>query len=103
MIGLIDGFEWDSGNQDKCQKHGVTLAEIEAVFQGEVHVFPDIAHSQAEERHLAIGRTASGRHVFLAFTIRRQGDQRLIRPISARYMHAKEVQHYESQVARSQH
>lgn len=29
------------------------------------------------------------------FTVRVKGSIRLIRPISARYMHAKEVKHYE--------
>jgi uncharacterized DUF497 family protein len=81
----------------------VTLAEIESVFQRAVLVFPDAAHSHVETRYLAIGKTTEGRHLFLAFTIREQGGRRLIRPISARYMHAKEVQHYESQVARPQH
>jgi len=100
MIGPIDGFEWDDGNRAKCRKHGVPLDDVEAVFQGAVHLFPDPAHSQAETRYLAIGRTASGRPVFLAFTIRQQGTRRLIRPISARFMHAKEVQHYEAQIAK---
>ena len=56
---------------------------------------PDAAHSGAETRFLAIGRASSGRHVFLAFTWRERDGAQLIRPISARYMHAKEVQHYE--------
>ncbi len=51
--------------------------------------------------HPAIGQTAAGRHLFLAFTIRQQDMRRLIRPISARYMHAKEVEHYEQQIAKS--
>ena len=103
MLGLIDGFEWDEGNSAKCEKHGVSLNEIEAVFQGRVHLFPDLEHSQHETRYLAIGRTAAGRHLFLAFTIRQQDTTRLIRPISARYMHAKEVEHYEKQIAQSDH
>lgn len=37
-------------------------------------------------------RSGEAEHVILAFTIRDQGDKRLIRPISARHMHAKEVQ-----------
>ena len=27
-----DGFDWDAGNRDKCQKHGVARAEIEALL-----------------------------------------------------------------------
>ena len=55
----------------------------------------DIVHSTAETRFLAIGRVSSGRHVFLAFTLRERNCAQFIRPISACYMHAKEVQHYE--------
>lgn len=98
---MIDDFEWDEGNSAKCQKHGVSLDEIETVFQGKVHLFPDLKHSQHERRYLAIGQTAAGRHLFLAFTIRQQDMKRLIRPISARYMHAKEVEHYEQKIAKS--
>ncbi|GAP35454.1 hypothetical protein ABXN37_09845 [Piscinibacter sakaiensis] len=33
--------------------------------------------------------------MLVVFTVRKKGLLRLIRPISARYMHAKEVKHYE--------
>lgn len=62
-----------------------------------MRVFPDPAHSAAETRYLGIGRTASGRHVLVAFTYRAIEDQRFIRPVSARFMHAKEIKHYEAQ------
>jgi uncharacterized DUF497 family protein len=35
--------------------------------------------------------------IFLVFTIRQQGGRRLIRPNSARYMHAREVAWYEKE------
>lgn len=76
MNGALSEFDWDRGNRAKCQKHGVSLAEIEALFRGAVAVFPDPKHSP------------------VAFTIRVRGTQRFIRPISARYMHQKEVEHY---------
>jgi len=95
----IAGCEWDQGNRDKCQKHGVSIAAIESVFHGVVAVFPDPAHSQGEERLIAIGKTDEGRHVFLAFTLRRHGTETFVRPISARYMHRKEVEHYEKAIA----
>ena len=100
MTWQVHGFQWDKGNRSKCQQHGVSVAEIESLFTRVLHVFPDLEHSQAEERHLAIGQAADGRHVFLAFTLRDQDSQRLIRPISARYMHTKEVRHYEAQIAK---
>jgi hypothetical protein len=46
---------------------------------------------------LGIGMTAAGRHLLIAFTRRAIGGQLFIRPISARFMHAKEIQHYEAQ------
>ncbi|WP_439546046.1 BrnT family toxin [Sandarakinorhabdus sp.] len=98
---VVQGFDWDAGNRDKCRKHGVSTDEIEAIFRGPHHLFPDPAHSTAETRYLAIGIAGSGRHVFVAFTLR-QGEQgQLIRPISARYMHAREIVHYEDAVARA--
>ena len=100
MTWQVHGFQWDKGNRSKCQQHGVSVAEIEGLFTRVLHVFPDLEHSHAEERHLAIGQAADGRHVFLAFTLRDQDSQRLIRPISARYMHTKEVRHYEAQIAK---
>ena len=41
----VAGFDWDKGNRDKCQKHGVPLAAIEDLFHGPVAVFPDPAHA----------------------------------------------------------
>lgn len=94
----VAGFEWDRGNTEKCQKHGVSIAEIEHLFRGPVMVLPDHGHStDMEERRLAIGRTLLGRHVLVAFTLRRRGARTYIRPISARYMHKKEVDYYEKE------
>lgn len=50
-----------------------------------------------EPRMRAIGKTTTGRFVFLVCMLRRLGRKTLIRPISARYMHQKEIDHYESQ------
>jgi uncharacterized DUF497 family protein len=30
MTSKLAGFDWDDGNRTKCQKHGVTIAEIES-------------------------------------------------------------------------
>ncbi|ACB54313.1 unknown [Crocosphaera subtropica ATCC 51142] len=91
MSIAVEGFDWEEGNETKCQKHGVTLEEIEGFFQTQIYVAPDIKHSQDEDRFLAVGRLPSGRPLFVAFTLRNN----LIRPISARYMHEKEAQQYE--------
>jgi uncharacterized protein len=97
MKESVDGLNWDEANREKCRKHGVSLEEIETAFRGPMRVFPDPAHSATETRYLGIGRTASGRRVLVAFTYRTIEEQRFIRPISARFMHAKEIKHYEAQ------
>ena len=100
-LGVSD-FEWDKGNRDKCQKHGVPLATIESLFHRPLAVFPDPEHSEAEERFKAIGRTDDGRGVLIVFTLRRQEDETFIRPVSARYMHRKEVEYYENEIAKAE-
>jgi uncharacterized DUF497 family protein len=94
---ILAGFDWDEANLEKCQKHGVSVAEIEGLFVRPSTIRVDLAHSLAERRLKAIGKTDRGRYVFLVFTIRERNGERLIRPISARYMHAKEVAHYEKE------
>jgi uncharacterized protein len=93
----VAGFDWDSGNRDKCQKHGVSLQEIEGLFERPVMILPDQAHSTTEQRSLAIGKTEAGRYVFLIFTIRERDGKSYVRPISARYMHKKEIEAYEKE------
>jgi uncharacterized protein len=96
----FDGFDWDAGNREKCQKHGVSIAEIEDFFQGTVLVGPDEAHSSMEERFRAIGLTAKRRGLFVIFTWRMHGERRLLRPVSARHMHRKEVEAHEKEIPR---
>jgi uncharacterized DUF497 family protein len=91
----VEGFDWDAGNREKCTRHGLTWAQIESLFLGAPRVAPDVRHSAAEQRFIAVGRIDTGRPVFVAFTLRRIDGQTLIRPISARYMHAEEARRYE--------
>ncbi len=91
----IAGFDWDEGNRAKCQKHGVVPDAIEAVFHRPHRIAPDVAHSDGETRFLAIGAGNGPRLIFIAFTLRLIGSDTFIRPISARYMHRKEIEHYE--------
>jgi uncharacterized DUF497 family protein len=88
-------FDWDDGNRDKCTKHGVSIGEIESVFEAPVVIIPDDMHSGAEKRMRAIGRAESGRHVFVVFTLRHRAGKDHVRAISARYMHRKETKNYE--------
>lgn len=93
----FDGFDWDQGNWPKCGKHGVSKGEIEAVFtQVNVLVFRDRSHSGDEDRYLAFTPNAAPRQgVLIGFTERVRDGLRYIRPVTARYMHAKEVSRYE--------
>jgi uncharacterized DUF497 family protein len=83
------------GNRDKRQKHGMSLAEIESVFGRPVVILPDKENPKGERRFRAIGTTSKGRNVFVVFTLRHQGGGQQVRPISARYMHKREVESYE--------
>ena len=97
MVLQFDGFDWDRGNRAKCQKHGLSIALIESLFSRPLATIPSAVDSQEERRFCAVGQTGNGRRVFLVFTLRRKGDMRLIRPISARYMHKKEIESYEKE------
>jgi len=89
----IIGFDWDEGNKDKnYQKHKVSFKEAEEVFFNRpLKVFKDKKHSQVEERFIALGKTDSGRKLFIAFTIRKKK----LRVISARDQSRKERKIYE--------
>lgn len=90
----FDGFQWDAGNWPKCAEHGLTRPEIEQLFSGECAVYPDVQHSQTEERFFAIGQIEGDRWIFAAFCFRGDGGTVLIRPISARRMHDREIKRY---------
>ena len=92
---LFNGFEWDLGNSEKSQKHGLSLEEIEKVFLQKVLYFEDIRNSGHEKRFILVGPTTEKRFVFVAFTFRKRGEGIFIRVISARYMHKKEREIYE--------
>jgi uncharacterized DUF497 family protein len=90
----INGFEWDSGNNQKNVKHGVAPVEAEQVFLNEpLIVLDDQRHSDAEQRFHALGQTSEGRLLHVTFTIRTNK----IRVISARDMHRKERAIYEQE------
>jgi uncharacterized protein len=95
----VGGFDWDDGNRSKCQEHGVSIAEIEALFLHGPRVAPDPKHSGNEDRLIAVGKTGTGRRLFVAFTVRAKEGRPLIRPVTARYMHAREIAAYEKESA----
>ena len=95
MVRAIAGFDWDTGNLAKCRKHGVSIKEIEFLFAAGPFIAPDPKHSGAEDRLIAVGRNAMGRALFVAFMFRNVDGTFRIRPVSARYMHRKEIDAYE--------
>jgi uncharacterized DUF497 family protein len=86
-------FQWDAGNQEKnWQKHRVTHVECEeAFFDPHKRVLPLASAKAAEVRHLLIGGTATGRWLFVVFTLRGHA----VRVISARDLNQKERRLYE--------
>ncbi|MFN7169576.1 MAG: BrnT family toxin [Pannonibacter sp.] len=93
MKQKISGFDWDDGNWPKCAKHGLTQMEIEEVFENGPAIYSDLTTD--EDRWRAIGTTLEGRYVFVVFTLRQFGTAFYIRPVSARFMHQREIRRYE--------
>ncbi|MGA1797028.1 MAG: BrnT family toxin [bacterium] len=93
IFSHVNGFEWDEGNINKnWEKHKVSHVECEEVFFNEpLIVQKDREHSDEEIRYFTLGRTNSGRLLFMVFTIRRDK----MRVISARDMTRRECIHYE--------
>lgn len=87
------GFEWDEGNAGKIRiKHRVSRSECEQIFFNlPVVVGDDTKHSHAEDRYFALGRTDTGRGLFVVFAVRGES----IRVISARDMNRKERRIYD--------
>lgn len=90
------GFDWDEGNSLKnFNSHQVSDGECEQVFFNvPILIHEDEKHTIAEKRWYILGKTSSGRLLFLVFTIR----DLLIRVISARDMNKKERQIYHEKI-----
>lgn len=95
----FEGFDWDEGNRAKCIKHGMSLFEIQTLLLGSPILIDDLDHSSEEIRLKAVDRLPNGRLAMVVFTLRSREGRRLARPISARYMHDKEIARYEQTVA----
>ena len=92
-LAACTGFDWDEANVAKnWERHRVTPEEAEDVFFHDPFVLrSDSAHSRREKRYSALGKTAQGRKLFVAFTIRRK----LIRVISVRDVSRREDEEYQ--------
>jgi len=89
----VSGIEWDDGNIDHCQKHGVSRDDIEHVLRTMTFRIAD--PNPTEPRFRTAARSLEGRPVFLVYMHRKRDGGTWLRPISARYMHEKEIKHYE--------
>jgi uncharacterized DUF497 family protein len=91
----LGGFDWDAGNKQKnWEKHTVDYRECEEVFFNQpLLINEDMKYSSQEKRYYVLGRTDTGRTLFLVFTIRNNK----IRVISARDQSRKERKIYEQQ------
>lgn len=92
----VAGFDWGEGNWPKCGKHGVSLEEIESIFRNDPFTMRDPFPCEARWR--AVGQLDNDHYVFKVFTLRHKNEELYIRPISARYMRAKEIKQYERTV-----
>lgn len=86
------GFDWDGWNASKnWEKHCVTPEDAESIFfHDPLLLRSDAGHSAREKRYQAMGETAAGRGLLVAFTIRRK----LVRVICARDMNRREAEAY---------
>ena len=98
ILENCDGFEWDDGNSNKnWHLHRVSDSECEEIFFN-LPLIIALAKkgSSNESRFFALGRTESGRRLFVALTIR----GKLIRVISAREMTRSEGRKYAEKIKR---
>jgi uncharacterized protein len=86
-------FRWDLRKAaSNLKKHGVDFREAATVFNDPLSTtFPDLDHSEREQRFLTIGQSIGGRVLVIAHT--EDGDN--IRIISARQATRREQSYYE--------
>jgi uncharacterized protein len=85
-------FDWDTRKATaNLTKHGVSFEEASTVFADPSALDgPDLGHSAQEARLLRLGRSALEHVLIVAYTLRRSGDGKKIRIISARLASRKE-------------
>jgi uncharacterized DUF497 family protein len=90
-------FDWDPSKASaNLRKHRVAFSEAMAVFFDPLaRIFPDLDHSQAEEREIIIGYDATARLLIVSFVER--SDK--VRIISARRATAHETKAHEDYIA----
>lgn len=89
-------FEWDSNKNDlNIKKHGIDFADaIEVFSDGRAVIRYDVAHSEDEERYLAVGMLRNVLIAAVVFTDRNM----VTRIISARKATREETRDYEQNI-----
>lgn len=87
----ITGFNWDEYNEKKCQKHGLSIEQIEGFLLSTPLVSKDDKHSEEEDRYVAFG-LYKARYMVAVFCLRIYEGQFKFRVISARYAKEKEIE-----------
>jgi uncharacterized DUF497 family protein len=92
-------FEWDPREAEaNAAKHGVSFEEAISVFlDSNALDGPDIEHSGREQRSRRLGKSANGRVLMIAYTVRGSGDAEKIRLISARRASRRERAAYDAE------
>ncbi len=77
-------FEWDPRKAEaNAAKHGVSFDDAVTIFlDANALDGQDLQHSSAETRFRRLGRSADGRVLMVAYTLRRSGDAETIRLIN---------------------
>jgi uncharacterized protein len=92
-------FEWDEAKDLSNQKkHGLSFAEARQLFEGNqdyLEIF-DAAHSETEDRFIAIGNIDRG----LAVVVYTEREEDLIRIIGARFATRRELERYHAYMER---
>lgn len=75
-------------------KHKISVEECESAFRSkDIFIQPDLLHSNTESRFTLYAGSLEPRPLLVVFTIRNN----VVRVISARRMHAKEIKLYEEE------
>jgi hypothetical protein len=87
------GFDWDLHNVGHVARHGVHPEEVEEAVE-RPHVIIPAKDMRGEKRWKLFGRSAAGRYLVVAFTIR---DDRF-RPVTAHTVNERERKIYAPEI-----
>ncbi len=90
-------FQWDPRKASANEaKHQVSFEEASTAFVDTNGLDgKDLEHSSREHRRLRLAKSAVGRILVIAYTVRRHGNEEITRIISARRANRKERKRYQ--------